>query len=60
MPDTTLSLLETKGIQLGALINEMEENFPPVTPHPNMQIGQIMYRAGQRSVIEWVLKKLED
>jgi|TARA_B100000073_G_scaffold222719_1_gene185475 hypothetical protein len=60
MPNQTLSLLETKGVQLGALLNEMEEYFPPVNPKPNDSIAKIMYQAGQRSVVEWVLNKQEE
>lgn len=55
-----LSLLETKGIQANALVSELEENFPPVNPHPSQSIGQVMYLAGQRSVVEWILNKMEE
>ena len=43
-----------------ALLSEMEEKFPPVNPHPKEEIAAIMYKAGQRSVVEWLSKRLED
>jgi|TARA_R100001463_G_scaffold112576_1_gene167615 hypothetical protein len=60
MPDQMISLLEAKGIQANALAKDLEENFPPLNPHPSQTIGQVMYMAGQRSVVEWILKRLED
>ena len=60
MPSTTLNLLETKGVQANALVKELEENFPPINPHPSQTIGQVMYMAGQRSVVEWILSKLDE
>ena len=56
----SLNTLEASGLALNALINEMKETFPPVTPAPSDQISHIMYRAGQRSVVEWVINKLEE
>ena len=43
-----------------SLLLEMEEKFPPVNPHPKEDIGSIMYKSGQRSVVEWIAKRLED
>jgi len=43
-----------------ALVNELEENFPPITPSPEDTIEKIMYRSGQRSVVEWLLNRLEN
>ena len=57
---STLNLLETKGIQVGALLDQLEETFPPTNPHPSQTIGQVMYLAGQRSVVEWILNKLDE
>ncbi len=57
---STLNLLETRGMQANALVTELEENFPPLNPHPSQSIGQVMYLAGQRSVVEWVIKKMEE
>ena len=57
---STLSLLETRGMQANALVTELEQNFPPLNPHPSQSIGQVMYLAGQRSVVEWVIKKMDE
>ena len=48
---TSLSALEAFG---------MEETFPPVNPGPGDSISAIMYRSGQRSVIEWIKENLEN
>jgi len=57
---STLNLLETRGMQANALVSELEEYFPPLNPNPTDTIEQIMYRAGQRSVVEWVSNKMEN
>ena len=56
----TLSYLETRGIEANAVIKEMEEIFPPVNPSPADDIKAIMYKAGQRSVVEWLIKRMEN
>ena len=56
----SLNMLETMGLETKAIINEMEDIFPPVNPSPSDTTAQIMYRAGQRSVVEWIYNKLED
>ena len=43
-----------------SLLLEMEDHFPPVNPHPKEEISTIMYKAGQRSVVEWLRNKLEE
>jgi len=53
-------MLEAFGMQARALINELEDTFPPYTPTPDTTISTIMYRSGQRSVVEWILNKLEE
>ena len=42
-----------------AVLKELEELFPPVTPTPTDTMPTIMYRSGQRSIIEWLKIKLE-
>ena len=54
-----LSLLETKGMQLNVLLNELNETFPPVNPNPHESMELIMYRAGQRHVVEWIIQQME-
>ena len=53
-------MLEAQGLQLKGLLQQLEENFPPFTPHPEHSTAQIMYRAGQRSVVEWIQQQLSE
>ena len=57
---TEIKLMETLGIQANAIINELDELFPPTNPSPSDTISTIMYRSGQRSVIEWIHNRLKD
>ena len=36
------------------LIEKLEEVFPPLTVDPSMSHELILYRAGERSVVEWI------
>ncbi len=56
----TLSLLETTGIQANAMIAMLEETFPPTNPNPDDTREKIMYRSGQRSVVEWIINYMEE
>ena len=56
----TLNLLETVGLQQQTILNQLDEIFPPVNPSPDMTVEQIMFRAGQRSVVEWVKNQSEE
>jgi len=42
------------------ILEEMEANFPVHNPHPKEELSVIMYKAGQRSVVEWLVKRLEE
>ena len=55
----TLDLLELKGMQANAMIQQMNEIFPPTNPTPEDTMEKIMYRSGQRSVVEWVTEYME-
>jgi hypothetical protein len=57
---TSLSTLEAFGMEARAVFNELEDTFPPVNPGPGDSLSTIMYRAGQRSVIEYLKTKLEN
>jgi len=48
------------GPTLESILLEMEEKFPPVNPHPKEEIGAIMYKSGQRSVVEWLQNRMEN
>jgi hypothetical protein len=56
----SLNMLEVSGLQLNVLLEKLEENFPPTTPNPSESLSQIMYRSGQRSVVEWIQHQLNE
>ena len=61
MPEATIiSLLEAKGIQANALLQKLEESYPPTNPTPEDTMEKIMYRSGQRSVVEWIIDYMEE
>jgi len=53
-------MLEVLGMNSRGLIHALEESFPPINPKPDDTMEKIMYRSGQRSVVEWVIKYMED
>ena len=48
------------GPDLKYILQELQDNFPQHTPHPKEELSAIMYKAGQRSVVEWIEHRLED
>ncbi len=48
------------GPELNSILQELEENYPPITPTPDWTQSQIMYRSGQRSVVEWLIQRCEN
>jgi hypothetical protein len=53
------NMLEVFGMEARAVLTEMEDRFPPITPTPEDSIEKIMYRSGQRSVVEWLIDRME-
>ena len=51
--------LSTDG-PLNKLIKELDEVFPALTIDPSMSHELILYRAGERSVVEWIKAKLSE
>ena len=43
-----------------SLLVEMEERFQHVNPHPKEELPSIMYKAGQRSVVDWYKARLDE
>jgi hypothetical protein len=43
-----------------AMLQQLEQIFPPINPTPDDQMEKIMYRSGQRSVVEWIIKYMEE
>lgn len=60
MPEITLGTLKLHNERLADILAELNDNFPPINPHPDNPINLIMYRSGQRSVVEWLTSKLEE
>ena len=56
---STLDLLDVRGMTANAMLAKLEENFPPTNPTPE-DTEKIMYRSGQRSVVEWVIQYMEE
>jgi hypothetical protein len=56
----TLNLLDVKGMTATAMLSKLDETFPPTNPTPEDTMEKIMYRSGQRSVVEWVIHYMEE
>ena len=56
----TLDLLDIKGMTATAMLAKLDETFPPTNPTPEDTMEKIMYRSGQRSVVEWVINYMEE
>jgi len=48
------------GPTIESILNELEEIHPPLNPTPDESMEKIMYRSGQRSVVEWIRKRLSE
>ena len=58
---TSHNILESViGPTLESVLAELEEIHPPITPNPNEKMETIMYRSGQRSVVEWIKTKISE
>ena len=57
---TSPNMLEVFGMEARAVLTELEDRFPPVTPSPEDSIEKIMYRSGQRSVVEWLVNRFDN
>ena len=53
-------LLSVKGMTATAMLAKLEETFPPTNPTPEDTMEKIMYRSGQRSVVEWIKNQLDE
>ena len=42
------------------MLSKLDEAFPPVNPNPEDTMEKIMYRSGQRSVVEWVIQYMDE
>ena len=48
------------GPTLESVLLELEEIHPPLTPTPDESMEKIMYRSGQRSVVDWIKTRIEE
>lgn len=48
------------GLTVNNLLEELEDRFPLLNPAEDATMNQVMYRAGQRSVVEWVYSRLSE
>ena len=55
---TSLSTLNVLTVE--RLLAELEERFPLTNPQPSADLNSIMYKAGQRSVVDWVASRLSE
>ena len=56
-PNTLESIL---GPNLEQILTELEEIYPPTNPNPNEKMETIMYKSGQRSVVEWIKARISE
>jgi|TARA_Y100001938_G_C8031716_1_gene401024 hypothetical protein len=45
---------------ISKLLEELETSFPAITPSPKDSIAEIMFRSGERSVVEFIKNKFEE
>lgn len=48
------------GLTVEKLLADLEDNFQPSRPCPTDKIEDIMYRSGQRSVVEYIKQIIEE
>ena len=48
------------GPNLESILSELEEIYPATTPTPEDSLERIMYRSGQRSVVDWINNRIKN
>ena len=48
-----------RNVYLRQLTEELERRFPQLNPTPGQSLAEVMYKAGQRSVIEYLKNPTE-
>ncbi len=56
-PNTLEPLL---GPTVESILHELEDIHPPLNPTPDESMEKIMYRSGQRSVVEWIRTRINE
>ena len=57
---TSQATLKLHRDRLKDILNHLEETFPPKPIHPKMSSEEIMYHAGQASVVEYLQTIIEE
>tara|TARA_R100001594_G_scaffold77606_1_gene112183 strand:+ start:240 stop:422 length:183 start_codon:yes stop_codon:yes gene_type:complete len=60
MTEITLNTLKLHNERLTDFINELEDTFKWTPIHPKMSSEEVMYRAGQASVLDYIKSKMEE
>ena len=58
VPD--MDLQEVQGLPTDSLIDELDETFPEESPSRTESIEDLMWRGGQRNVVNWIKQRIED
>jgi hypothetical protein len=56
----SLSTLNLFGERIQDVVNELEDLFPAYNPTPHDSYETIMFRSGQRSVVEWIKQRISE
>jgi hypothetical protein len=48
------------GLTVESLVSELENVFPLTNPTHDTPTNLIMYRSGQRSVVEWITQRINN
>lgn len=48
------------GLTVERLLEELEDQFPQFLPQPNDPTNLIMYKSGQRSVVEFIQSRINE
>ena len=56
----SLATLKLHTQRLEQLIDELDNTFGDLIVHPKMTSEEIMYKAGQKNVVDFIKHKLED
>ena len=60
MTEITLNTLKLHSERLDRLIDQLEDNFGNLTIHPKMSSEDIMYKAGQKNVVDYIKSIMDD
>jgi hypothetical protein len=59
MPEE-LSLQDVTELSTDSLLTELESTFPEESPNRTEALEDLMWRGGQRSVVNWIKERIND